>query len=84
MFFSFNFAASSSLIGREASEKSVSPLMNFSNPPPVPDTPTDTCTFGCTAEYSSTIASMIGATVEDPSPEILPSSFSFSPACASV
>ena len=38
-------AFSSSLIGREAFEKSVSPAMNFSNPPPVPDTPTVTLTL---------------------------------------
>ena len=34
--------SSSSLIGREASEMSVSPLQNFSKPPPVPEKPTDT------------------------------------------
>ncbi len=42
--------------------------MNFSKPPPVPDTPTDTRTSFCTAAYSSTSASVIGATVEEPSP----------------
>ena len=42
--------------------------MNFSNPPPVPETPDDTCTSGCAALYSSTNASTIGATVDEPSP----------------
>jgi hypothetical protein len=32
--------SSSSSIGREASEMSVSPAQNFSKPPPVPDWPT--------------------------------------------
>ncbi len=36
--------SSSSLIGREASEMSVSPAQNFSKPPPVPDWPTEICT----------------------------------------
>ena len=40
-------AASSSLIGREASEMSVSPAQNFSKPPPVPEMPTVTLTLGC-------------------------------------
>ena len=35
--FSQTGASSSSLIGREASEMSVSPAQNFSKPPPVPD-----------------------------------------------
>ena len=47
--------------------------MNFSKPPPVPDTPTVTLTFSCTAAYSSTSASIIGATVLDPSPDTCPS-----------
>src|SRR5690606_25019181 len=59
--------------GRDAFEKSVSPWMNFSKPPPVPETPTVTWTFGCVPAYSSTIPSIIGATVDDPSPETCPS-----------
>ena len=35
--FSQTGTSSSSLIGREASEMSVSPAQNFSKPPPVPD-----------------------------------------------
>ena len=38
--------SSSSLIGREASEMSVSPAQNFSKPPPVPDVPTVILTSG--------------------------------------
>ena len=38
--------SSSGLIGREALEMSVSPLQNFSKPPPVPDVPTVTFTSG--------------------------------------
>ena len=37
-------ASSSSLIGREALEMSVSPAQNFSKPPPVPEVPTETLT----------------------------------------
>ena len=43
---SSNFFFSSSLIGLEAFEKSVSPEMNFSNPPPVPEVPDDTVALG--------------------------------------
>jgi hypothetical protein len=39
-------AVSSSLIGREASDRSVSPRQKRSKPPPVPETPTVTWTFG--------------------------------------
>ena len=39
-------ASSSSLIGREASEMSVSPAQNFSKPPPVPEVPTEIWTSG--------------------------------------
>ena len=45
--------SSSSLIGREASEMSVSPAQNFSKPPPVPDSPTVTLTSGFSSERSS-------------------------------
>ena len=60
-------ASSSSLIGREASEMSVSPAQNFSKPPPVPDVPTVTCTSGYSSLNSSAAASANGATVDEPS-----------------
>ena len=43
---SLQIVASSSLIGREAFERSVSPRQKRSKPPPVPETPTVTWTFG--------------------------------------
>ena len=58
--------ASSFLIGRDASLMSVSPLQNFSKPPPVPEMPTATCT-SLTLPNSSATASVIGPTVLDPS-----------------
>ena len=45
---------------------------NLVNPPPVPEVPTVTSTFGCSLRNSSVMASEIGATVEDPSTTILP------------
>ena len=48
--------SSSSSIGREASEMSVSPAQNFSKPPPVPDWPTVIWTFGCSSLNSSAAA----------------------------
>src|SRR5690606_33014669 len=60
-------AFSSSLIGREASEMSVSPLQNFSKPPPVPDVATVTLTLGCCSAKSSAAAVDRGATVLEPS-----------------
>ena len=63
---------SSSEIAREASWTSVSPAQNFVNPPPVPDVPTVTFTPDCSLLNSSAIASLIGATVEEPSTAMLP------------
>jgi hypothetical protein len=60
------------LIGREASEMSVSPAQNFLKPPPVPEMPTVTCTFGATLRNSSATASVIGKTVLDPSTAMRP------------
>src|SRR3712207_9345925 len=59
--------SSSSLIGREASEMSVSPAQNFSKPPPVPEVPTVILTLGFWALNSSAAACANGATVEEPS-----------------
>ena len=60
MLFSLQINISLSLIGLEASEISISPLPNFLNPPPVPETPIVTFTLGCTVLNSSATASVIG------------------------
>ena len=60
MLFSAAFTASLSLIGLEASDISVSPIMNLLNPPPVPEIPTFTLTFLYSLLNSSAIASEIG------------------------
>src|SRR6185503_7597329 len=65
-------ASSSGLIGREASEMSVSPAQNFSKPPPVPDVPTVIFTFGFSPWNASWAAWAKGATVLDPSILIVP------------
>ena len=54
--FSQTGTSSSSLIGREASEMSVSPAQNFSKPPPVPDWPTEIFTSGFSSLKSSAAA----------------------------
>src|SRR4029450_5070100 len=63
---------SSSLMAREASEMSVSLLQNLVKPPPVPEVPTVTLTPDSCLLNSSVIASLIGATVEEPSITMLP------------
>ena len=55
-FFSQSGTSSSSSIGREAVEISVSPAQNFSKPPPVPDWPTVICTPDCSSLKSSAAA----------------------------
>ena len=70
--FSQSGASSSSLIGREASEMSVSPAQNFSKPPPVPETPTVIWTSGFSSLNSSAAASANGPTVDEPSIAIWP------------
>src|SRR3954447_25079830 len=65
-------ASSSGLIGRDASEMSVSPAQNFSKPPPVPDVPTVIFTFGFSPWNASWAAWANGATVLDPSILIAP------------
>ena len=70
---------SESLIGREASEITVSPAVNFLNPPPVPEMPTGIWTCGCSFRKSSAAATVTGYTVEDPSMTISPES---GPGCA--
>ena len=71
-FFLQTGTSSSSLIGREASEMSVSPAQNFSKPPPVPDVPTVIFTSGFSAWNSSAAAWANGATVLEPSIAIVP------------
>src|SRR5512145_1502751 len=61
------------LIGREASEMSVSPAQNFLKPPPVPEMPMVTRTLGWDFWNSSATASVIGYTVLEPSAVIRPS-----------
>ncbi len=63
---------SPSRMGREALERSVSPLQNRSNPPPEPETPTVTRTSGLAIWNSSATASAMGKTVLDPSIWTLP------------
>ena len=60
-------AASSSLIGRDALEMSVSPAQKTLKPPPVPDVPTETLTPGSCILKSSPAAAVSGWTVDDPS-----------------
>jgi hypothetical protein len=59
-------------LGREASQISVSPLVNCLNPPPVPDTPTGTVTLGQTSRKLESAWIVIGATVLEPSTTIFP------------
>ena len=65
-------ASSSSLIGREAFEMSVSPRQKRSKPPPVPETPTVTCTplFSCWKRSAAAV--VYGPTVLEPSASIRP------------
>src|SRR5687767_306441 len=60
-------SVSCGLIGREASEISVSSRQNFWNPPPVPVVPTVTLVPGLAFWNSSATASVTGATVLEPS-----------------
>ena len=69
---SLQIAASSSLIGREASERSVSPAQKRSKPPPVPEMPTVTWTSGATLANASAAAVVSGPTVDEPSASIEP------------
>ena len=67
------------LMGREASEIWVSPLQNFLNPPPVPETPTVTRTLpSVSLPNSSATASVMGNTVLEPSISMSPFSVAYS------
>jgi hypothetical protein len=67
-------AASSSLIAREASEMSVSPLQNVLKPSPVPGPSTATWTPGLAPLNFSATRELIGSTVEEPEILIEPAS----------
>ena len=69
---SSQIVASSSLIGREAFERSVSSRQNRSKPPPVPETPTVTWTPGSWPWNFSAAAVVYGPTVLEPSASIRP------------
>ncbi len=73
-------AASSGLIGREASEMSVSPAQKRWNPPPVPATPTVMSTRGLVVAKRSAASCMSGPTVLEPSALIDPVRFVAGPA----
>ena len=64
--------SSSGSIAREASEMSVSPAQNFSNPPLVPAAPTVISTSEFSSLKSSAAASANGCTVDEPSMVIVP------------
>ena len=70
-------AFSSSLIGRDASEISVSPAQKRTKPSPVPAPPTVIFTPGCDSPKNSDAASANGWTVEEPSMATLPLSSSW-------
>jgi hypothetical protein len=72
-------AFSSSVIAREASAMSVSPAQNRLKPPPVPAMPTVTRTPGFVTWNSSAMASLMGATVLEPSTETEPARADGSP-----
>ena len=68
MLFVLQIAASLIFIGREASERSISPLQKRSKPPPVPEMPTVTRTFLAPARLKSSAAAVVyGPTVDEPS-----------------
>ena len=76
MFASLQAFASVRRIGRDASDRSVSPLQNRWKPPPVPEMPTVTFTpFAPAALNSSAADCVYGPTVDDPSALIEPFSF---------
>ena len=60
------------MIGREALERSVSPRQKRSKPPPVPETPTVTCTSGFSLWNRSAAAVVYGPTVLEPSASMRP------------
>src|SRR5919106_4350616 len=69
-------AISSSEIGRDASEMSVSPLQNSSKPSPVPGPSTATVTPELAIENCSATSDVMGSTVEEPETLMEPESSS--------
>ena len=70
---SAHLSTSLALIGLEASLMSASPAQNFLNPPPVPEIPITTLADPpMESPQSSTIASVIGKTVLEPSMFVVP------------
>ena len=73
--FDLHTAASRSRIGRDASERSISPRQKRSKPPPVPEIPTVMLTLPAPALRKSSAAAVVyGPTVDDPSAVIVPES----------
>src|SRR5688572_19570082 len=76
MLLSLHSLASESRIGRDASERSISPLQKREKPPPVPEIPTVTCTPVAPARRKSSAAAVVyGPTVDEPSAVTEPLSF---------
>ena len=71
--FAAQSSASLSLIGRDASEMSVSPEQNSAKPSPVPGPSTEIATPGFAAENFSALTAEMGSTVEEPEITTLPS-----------
>src|SRR3954468_22956792 len=67
-----SLSAGSGLIGRDASDRSVSPAQNRSKPPPVPEMPTVMFTLGLSPWNFSAAAVVSGPTVLEPSTWIVP------------
>ena len=65
-------ATSSALIGRDASETSVSPAQKRAKPSPVPGPSTVIATSGLAAANSPAAAAEIGSTVDEPDTAIDP------------
>ena len=65
-------ATSSSLIGRDASETSISPAQNCANPSPVPGPSTVIARSGFSSENAAPTAAEIGSTVDEPETAIDP------------
>ena len=73
MLFVLQPCASLMRMGRDAFERSVSPLQNRWNPPPVPEIPTVTFTFDAPARAKSSAPAVVyGPTVDEPSAVIEP------------
>ena len=73
------------LMGRDASEMTVSLAQNFLNPPPVPEMPTTARTLPpVRSPNSSATASVMGNTVEEPSIGMSPERLAYMPGSAAL